>query len=269
LLVGKGEHESILRYSLANIAADEGEHAQNRLNLYKDLRGLVLKDHRSKIHSTSLRAVFWARYHTMFSIITREGDNNGRHHQHHRVPLDDTMKTFLRRHPPSDQFKRRVDELQRDNLARTEKDILSGEDPYRLTLGKHFNDNQEMLTKYLALETLILTRIESREEYYWREQFNAHNRNCIPYIRRAVSPDVRNLTKTPERIHIFFKTYATPLAVLVSSILPISWAWAQILPGNHRNTRTDKPTPSSSSSSASSPSPPPPPPSLLHIDSTH
>lgn len=224
----KGGNETALRYTLIGVSKEQinGEFCESRLQLFRNMTSSVLMhDFRSSIGANSLPAIYWSRYNTMYHLIID-----------HHVFEEEEFKTFLMAHKPSESYKRQVDKFRRDSMGLNEQDVFN-KDAYHATILAHFDSNHDMTNKYLALEAQFLNMLDSDTNStipHLRDKFNAYNRSSVPYIQRATAPDIRNLSKSPDRFVQFCTTYSTPLTLLltVSSgsfvVQAIQYAWVCI-----------------------------------------
>ena len=85
-----------------------------------------------------------------------------------------------------------------------------------------------MAEKYLALGSQFTSRLDKEAAIgddnipHLRDEFNAYNRHSLPYIQRATAADIRNLTKSKDRLWTFCTTYSTPLTLLVPTMATLS-----------------------------------------------
>ena len=84
-------------------------------------------------------------------------------------------------------------------MARTEADLAKS-DIYADIIASYFKD-PNLVKQFFDVERDLYDLVESGDlSTKWATRFNALNRNTESYAERNIRPDVRCLTKAPERL---------------------------------------------------------------------
>lgn len=227
-MIRKGEHEIALHDALIRLSYEHqrgGEFCQSRIDIYRNLTSqFIIINRRSSIQSSSLSAIFYARFFTLSSLAK----------QHQK--LDVQLDQCLQQHPPNKSYQKMVDaEIHKTLKMQAAK--LEHYDAYQQSIVDHFQ-NRQMAERYLAIEEALMNELESPRliEHFsnphLRDQFNAFNHQTMPYVRRATERDVLYTTPSSTRTFNFLKTFATPIMVSMT-LLPVQQLWSSVLPPTH------------------------------------
>jgi hypothetical protein len=223
-MIRKGNAESALRHVLLNCAAVQtnGEFVESRLHLFRHMTTeLLLRDHRSRLGAHSLQAIYWSRFNTMYHLMMD---------QYHFGPHEYEFKRFLAKQSTYiGEFKKHIVKERQKLMGMSETEVAT-KDIYAEALKSHFK-SRLMAQQFLALESKLLTQVENptlSNIRHLRDKFNNYNRMSFHYIQHATAPDIRNLSKTSDRIGSFCWIYRTPLMIMVTTTIPIQWYYAQL-----------------------------------------
>jgi hypothetical protein len=204
----KNEADANLKYKLIAVIqrVQNGEFAESRLRIYKNIQKILLENCRSNVKAEGLKSIFYARYFTFSQLLENEAFDEYAE-----------LRKKIFKHFPNREFKEIVDYEIQQCLRLNQEDVYK-RDSYSIII-KQFLRDEVIGNEFLEWEheaTIKLTK--EPKGGYLRDHFNTLNRETFPYLERLLSQDIKNLTKSPERCIDFLDRNKGLIGLMVATI---------------------------------------------------
>lgn len=195
LFIKKNKFDSNLKHQLLFYIypSQNGEFTQSRIRTYHNIQKIMLLHCRSKVGANGLKYIFHDRYFTYSQLLLHK------HNIDFKMETNDHHLLFL------------IDKEIQYCLTLNDNEVTN-RDSYSIIIQNFLGESQSI--EYLKLEKYCAENdIESHQDY-----FNVLNRETLNHIKPILLKDIKNLTKTHERLFTLCKEN-TKLIMIILIVL--------------------------------------------------